>query len=193
MKGEITMAVSKEKREEIRQKALEYYEKAHIYLTEEEKENLEIADMGLGRIDEFGIQIHIYINTKRYAAKEMVLLPGQICPEQCHPPFEGDAGKEETFRVRYGTLYVYTEGEDTPREEVRAKIPEDKKGCFHVFHQLILKKGEQFTVKPNTVHWICGGEEGCVVSEFSSYNRDDLDIWTDPQINRMDGVTHKES
>ena len=97
------------------------------------------------------------------------------------------------IRDSYGTLYVYTEGQPTPEAEIRAKIPADKKDCFRVFHQLILKKGDQFTVKPNTTHWICGGEEGCVVSEFSTYNRDDLDIYTDPQINRMDGVVHKES
>ncbi|WP_066644522.1 D-lyxose/D-mannose family sugar isomerase [Christensenella timonensis] len=173
-------------REQAREKAIGYFDRAHIYLTEEEKENLEIADMGLDRLDEFGIVIHIYVNTKRCAAKEMVLFPNQICPEQIHPPFGDYEGKEESFRVRMGTLYLYTEGE--PTKQVKAQIPEDKKDTFHVFHEIILNKGEQYTLQPNVTHWICGGPEGCVVSEFSSYNRDDYDIYTDPEIVRMHGV-----
>ena len=42
------MALTPEKREWARLKALEYYDKAHIYLTEEERANIEIADMGMG-------------------------------------------------------------------------------------------------------------------------------------------------
>ncbi|HBU11392.1 MAG TPA: D-lyxose/D-mannose family sugar isomerase [Clostridiales bacterium] len=174
-------------REEARLKAIEYFDKAHIYLNDEEKKNLEIADMGLGRLDEFGIEIHIYINTERYAAKEMVLFPGQICPEQIHPPFEGDIGKEETFRVRMGTLYVYTEGGGAITD-IKAKIPEDKRDAFHVFNETVLNVGDQCTLKPGVMHWICGGPEGCVVSEFSSRNMDEYDIYADPEVVRMHGV-----
>ncbi|MDL2236271.1 D-lyxose/D-mannose family sugar isomerase [Christensenellaceae bacterium OttesenSCG-928-K19] len=173
-------------REEAKKLTLEYFDKACIYLTDEEKENVEIADMGLDRIGEIGIQIHNYLTTKRCSAKEMVLFPFQICPEQCHPPFGDDPGKEETFRVRWGELYVYTEG--APTENIKAKIPEDKKDTFHVFHETILQRGEQYTVDPNVVHWICGGPEGCVVSEFASATRDDLDIYSDPEVARMHGV-----
>ncbi len=102
-------------KESIRQRAADYYDRAGIYLTEEEKKNLEIADMGMGRIEEIGIQIHIYFDAERYSAKEMVLFPGQICPEQTHPPFGDYPGKEESFRVRWGTLYVYVEGEPYPK------------------------------------------------------------------------------
>lgn len=176
------------KREEIRQRALAYFDKAHIYLKEEEKKNLEIADMGMDRIEEIGIQIHIYVDTKRCSAKEMVLLPNQVVPEQTHPPFGDYPGKEESFRVRWGTLYVYVEGDPVPRGEMKAKIPPDKEGTFTVFHEIVLEKGDQYTIEPNVTHWICGGPEGCVVSEFATYNRDDLDYFTDPEVKRMDGV-----
>lgn len=175
-------------RESVRKRAVEYFDRANIFLTEEEKKNLEIADMGLGRIEEIGIQIHVYVNTQRCSAKEMVLLPNQICPEQTHPPFGDYPGKEETFRVRYGTLYVYVEGEPSNKNSIKAKIPEDKKAVFTVFREIVLNKGDQYTLEPNTRHWICGGPDGCVVSEFASYNRDDLDIWTDPDVSRMHGV-----
>ncbi len=44
----------------------------------------------------------VYVNTDRYCAKELVLYPGQTCPEHRHPPFDGTPGKEETFRCRRG-------------------------------------------------------------------------------------------
>ena len=175
-------------REHARLRALEYYEKAHIYLTDSEKENLEIADMGMDRIEEIGIQIHVYVDKKRCSAKDMVLFPNQFCPEQRHPPFGDYPGKEESFRVRYGTLYLYVEGDPVEPEKMKARIPPDKKDTFNVFHEIVLHKGDQYTIEPDVTHWICGGPEGCVVSEFASYNRDDLDIFTDPDVKRMEGV-----
>ncbi len=186
------MALTPEKREWARLRALEYFDKAHIYLTDSERENIEVADMGMGRIEEYGIQIHNYLNTKRVAAKEMVLFPYQICPEQMHPPFDGTPGKEETFRVRWGTLYIYTEGEPVDKDKMFAKIPEGKEDTFHVFHEIKLEIGMQYTMEPGITHWIVGGPEGCVVSEFSTHNRDDLDYYSDPEVARMDGVTLHE-
>lgn len=40
---------------------LEYFEKAHIALTDEEKENIEIADFGLDDIEHIGLQLVTYI------------------------------------------------------------------------------------------------------------------------------------
>ena len=59
--------------EQARQKALEMYEKAHIVLTPREKENLEVADLGLGDLWNTGLEIVTYVNTERCCAKEMVL------------------------------------------------------------------------------------------------------------------------
>src|SRR6266540_3304547 len=73
---------------------------AGIVLTPHEREKIEIADFGLGRLDEIGLQIVVYVNTDRVCAKELVLFPHQRCPEHRHPPFADQPGKEETFRVR---------------------------------------------------------------------------------------------
>ncbi len=99
--------------------------KQGLVLTEEEKQNVEVADFGLGRIKEFGLLVVTYVNTDRCCAKELVLTPGQICPEHLHPPFDGTPGKEETFRCRAGKVYLYVDGE--PTENICGKIPEDKK------------------------------------------------------------------
>jgi D-lyxose ketol-isomerase len=52
-------------------------------------------------------------------------------------------------------------------------------------HEVILYPGEQYTLTPNTKHWFQAGPEGAVVSEFSTKSRDEADIFTDENIQRM--------
>jgi D-lyxose ketol-isomerase len=47
-----------------------------------------------------------------------------------------------------------------------------------------LQPGQQYTIPPNTLHWFQAGDEGAVVSEFSTRSRDEFDIFTDQQIRR---------
>jgi D-lyxose ketol-isomerase len=141
--------------------AAEQLEAAGIVLTDEERGRIEVADFGLSRLRETGLQLLVYVNTDRYCAKELVLYPGQLCPEHRHPPFGGTPGKEETFRVRAGVVRLWV-GDD----------------------ELELGAGEQHTIPPDTLHRFQAGPEGAVVSEFSSASRDDLDVFTDPAIRR---------
>ena len=171
------------KKEEIKKRTLDFFEKACIVLTEKEKEDLEIADFGLNEIEKSGLQIVTYVNNNRYCAKEMVLLPGQTCPEHRHPSRGQNPGKRETFRCRYGKVYLYTEGEKT--ENPRVSPPHGDEEHYNVFHEIILKPGEQYTLEPNTRHWFQAGTNGAVVSEFSSPSDDASDIFTDPRIKRV--------
>jgi D-lyxose ketol-isomerase len=50
--------------------------------------------------------------------------------------------------------------------------------------ELVLRPGDQHTIPPDTLHRFQAGDEGAVVSEFSSTSRDDLDVFTDPAIVR---------
>ena len=86
-----------------RQQAFEMLHAAGIVLTDRERESIEIADLGLGEFETSGLALVVYINTARVCAKELVLLPGQTCPQHRHPPVGGEPGKEETFRCRWGT------------------------------------------------------------------------------------------
>ncbi|MDD8016086.1 MAG: D-lyxose/D-mannose family sugar isomerase, partial [Acidobacteriota bacterium] len=45
--------------------------------------------------------------------------------------------------------------------------------------------GEQYTLPPGTLHWFQAGDQGAVVSEFSSTSFDEKDIFTDPNIKRI--------
>ena len=166
-----------------RQKTIKCFDNAGIVLTEKEKENIEVTDFGLGRLDEMGLQLITYINTERVCAKEMVLFPEQICPEHRHPEVKGERGKEETFRCRWGKVYLYVPGETV--KDPKGQVPEDKKEQFTVWHEIVLLPGEQHTLKPDTLHWFQAGEEGAIVSEFSTTSRDEADIFTDPEIVRV--------
>lgn len=156
---------------------------AGIVLTAEERERIEVASFGLNELEKQGLEIITYINNERYCAKELVLFPRQTCPEHLHPPVGTDPGKTETFRCRAGLVYLYVEGE--PTEHIQAVIPTGNARFYTVFHEVVLKAGEQYTISPGIRHWFQAGDEGAVVSEFSSTSRDEYDIFTDPGIVRI--------
>ncbi len=172
--------VSKKDYEKYSKEALKYFEKANIALTQEEKNNIEVAEYELGCVEKIGLELLVYVNTDRCCAKELVLLPGQTCPEHRHPEIDGEIGKEETFRCRFGEVYLYVEGEG--EENIKAIPPQGSEEYFTCRHEIVLKPGEQYTILPNTLHWFQAGPEGAVVSEFSTKSRDEFDIYTDPRI-----------
>jgi len=175
--------ISKELFEEAKCKAIGYFEKAHIVITDEEKDKIEVADFGLGDLWNTGLEILTYVNTDRVCAKELVVLPNQTCPEHRHPQIGDYIGKQETFRCRYGTVYLYVEGEPVIKRAV-----EPPSGAYSVFHEIKLISGQQYTLFPNTKHWFKAGPEGAVVSEFSTSSYDEGDIFTDENIKRIPEV-----
>jgi len=154
-----------------------------IILTPEECGNIEVADFGLGELQFQGLELITYVNNERYCAKELVLFPGQTCPEHKHPPVATDPGKMETFRCRSGEVYLYVEGNPSP--DMKSKVPTGSEAYYTVFHEIYLRPGEQYTIAPNTLHWFQAGENGAIVSEFSSTSRDEFDVFTDPRIRRV--------
>ena len=157
--------ITREELANARAYAAEQLTAAGIVLTDAEREAIEVADFGLSRLREQGLMLLVYVNTDRYCAKELVLYPGQTCPEHRHPPFDGGPGKEETFRCRRGGVTLRVDG-----------------------RELELGPGEQFTIRPDTLHSFTAGPNGAVVSEFSSTSRDELDVFTDPAVERATRV-----
>ena len=152
---------------------------AGIVLTPAEQQAIEVADFGLSDLERTGLEVVVYVNTERVCAKELVLFPGQTCPEHRHPPFAGTPGKEETFRCRQGRVYLYTDG-----APARAPVCSPPGGVYTVWHEIVLDPGDQHTIPPGTLHWFQAGPGGAVVSEFSTESRDELDIFSDPEIGR---------
>jgi D-lyxose ketol-isomerase len=145
-----------------RDRAAAMLAEAGIVLTAAERETIEVADFGLGELERWGLQIVVYVNTERVCAKELVMFPGQACPEHRHPPVGGEPGKEETFRVRRGSVRLWVDGDG----------------------EVVLGPGEQHTILPDTLHWFQAGDEGAIVSEFSTRSRDESDVFTDPRVVR---------
>ena len=92
---------------------------AGIVITEEEAKRIEYCDYHLGEFDTIGTEILTYVNTDRVCAKEMMLTPYQICPEHLHPQLGDYQGKEETFRCRWGEVYLYVPGEDVYKRQAK--------------------------------------------------------------------------
>jgi D-lyxose ketol-isomerase len=167
----------------LRKRAVKFLEKAHIVISPKEKSTVEIADFGLNDITNIGLELVVYENNDRYCAKELILFPRQICPEHRHPPLsEKNIGKQETFRCRWGKVYLYTEGEKAIKP--KAKVPQQYQQYMTVWHEVVLNPGDQYTLPPNTLHWFQAGDAGAIVSEFSSTSDDASDIFTDPNIKR---------
>jgi D-lyxose ketol-isomerase len=167
-----------------RGQAVQLLGKAGIVLTRAEEGQIEIADFGLGEYEGTGLAVLVYVNTARCCAKELAMLPRQTCPEHRHPPIDaGNPGKEETFRCRWGRVYLYVPGK--PAASAKAAAPRGREGTYTVWHEVELKPGDQYTLGPNTLHWFQAGPDGAVVSEFSTRSLDERDVFTDPQIARI--------
>ena len=205
--------LTKEIYEQARRRAMGYLDKAGVVITEEEKGQIQVAEYALGDIDNIGLELVVYVNTPRCCAKELILFPGQTCPEHRHPPIGSSPGKEETFRCRWGEVYLYVPGEPDSTAEhspgtgetaawkpaadsaaalrtpLKAAPPKGYEEYFTCAKEILLRPGEQYTIPPDTLHWFRSGPEGAVVSEFSTQSRDEADIYTDPRISAAQART----
>ena len=170
--------------EKARDQAARMLDAAGIAVSPAERAAMEVADFGLDDLAHYGLQVVIYENNDRYCAKELVLLPRQICPEHRHPRVNGrNLGKKETFRCRYGEVYLHVAGERTPKP--KARVPRRYKPFLTVGHEIVLRPGDQYTLPPNSLHWFQAGDRGAVVSEFSSTSTDENDLFSDPRVRRV--------
>jgi len=180
--------ITQQQYESVVDRAAKMLEQAGIVLTPAERAGFEVADFGLGELEQTGLEIITYINTDRVCAKELVLLPHQSCPEHRHPGVGSKPGKEETFRCRRGTVYLYVPGPSAAQPVCRP--PHGSEAYYTVSHEICLKPGEQYTLFPDTLHWFQAGPEGAIVSEFSTRSTDDQDVFTDPRIKRAPEISH---
>ena len=62
------------------------------------------------------------------------MFPGQTCPEHWHPTLNGVLGKEETFRCRWGTVYLYVPG--APATKMASRPPAGSEAYYTVRHEV---------------------------------------------------------
>lgn len=172
--------VTSEQRERARERTVEMLESAGVTLTDGER--VEVVDYGFDDLEKVGTEIVTYVNTERYCAKELVLFANQTCPEHRHPPFEEYPGKQETFRCRAGEVHLFVEGGSRGEPSVS---PPGREEYYTAECEIHLTPGEQYTIPPDTNHWFRAGDDGAVISEFSSKSVDEEDVFTDPAVDRM--------
>jgi sialic acid synthase SpsE/mannose-6-phosphate isomerase-like protein (cupin superfamily) len=106
---------------------------------------------GLDRFEEVGATIMNVVN-RAYCKKLIILLPGQLHPEQYHKE------KEETFHILHGTLDVTLDG-----VERQAQV------------------GDVITIERGVRHSFLS-KDGCVLEEISSTHFKNDSFYTDPSI-----------
>lgn len=177
--------VEADRKEHAVKRTIDMLAEAGFVLTSEERARIEVTDFGLGDLQRTGLQLFTYVNCLKYCAKELVLFPWQTCAEHLHPPIgESYEGKQETFRCRAGTVHLFVEGE--PPSNPKAVPPPGDEAYYTAKHEIVLHPGDQYTIMPNVKHWFQAGEQGAIVSEFSTVSMDEFDIFTDPRVVRIE-------
>lgn len=174
--------LSKKDIQKAQKKAGKMIKNAGINITDNEIEQIEVADFNLNQLEVEGAQILTFVNTDRIGVKVIALFPDQTLPEHWHPPINDDPGKEEIIRVIAGTVRAYLPGKDTLSAGF---IPSDKNNFYTCRHEIIMKPSEQIILKPGIKHWFQAGETGAVLYSFSTTVRDIKDRFTDPEIDRI--------
>lgn len=171
--------------QEAREWAWEMVRRAGVVVADAEFAHLEVADLGLSELSTTGLQILTLVSTPWVGAKLLILRPHQFCPQHRHPPAlaENYPGKEETFRGQWGEAYLYVPGE--PTAAPRASPPAHRRAYCTVWHEIVLRPGDQYTSPPNTWHWFQAGPEGAVVWSYSSKVTDAQDEFADPAVIRQ--------
>lgn len=175
--------ISRKQYESARKRAADLFARSGIALRPDELDRIEVLDFGLGEIERTGLQVLPLLGTGATAVRLAALLPGQTCPQHRHPPLGSYAGKEETFRCAWGDLYVYMPGAET--EVPKATPPAHRRHTYTVWHETVLRPGDQHTSPPDTFHWFQAGSEGAVVWLFCSPTTDARDEFADPEVDRM--------
>jgi len=105
----------------------------------------------------------------KYFAHEIYLLPGQMIVEHRHHKVPEGAAKMESWHVRHGMVYSFSDEE--PTKNLPIKLPESQlkiKGIT-AFHCQPLQLGEMAQLnRLEAPHFLVAGPEGAIVSEYAS-------------------------
>jgi D-lyxose ketol-isomerase len=91
--------------------------------------------------------------------------------------------RKKPSAVAGAKVFLYVEG--APAKNPKCKPPKGREKTYTIWHEIELNPGDQYTIMPNTLHWFQSGDQGAVVSEFSTRSTDENDIFTDAEIQRI--------
>ena len=140
------------------------------------------ADFGKGDFTSYGMAGVFWCNEKAegYFGHEIYLLPNQSIPEHRHLPTTDKDGKAirckmESWQVRYGYVYGFSEvGEPNLEKypEAKAHLSKLQIPCLKSVHvdRWEADGSVHKLPGPETWHFMMGGKDGAIVSEYATYH-----------------------
>lgn len=157
--------------ERARQAFYEMFEAYHYPTSEFLAKNIWFVDFGLGDFANTGMGGIIWLNRKdyRYFSHDIYLLPGQMIPEHKHLPTPEAPAKMESWHVRYGSVYNWSEGDETvPAISTPSATQKDVVNCKHCE---FLQVGDVRDLGAlEKWHFLQAGPEGVIVTESATYH-----------------------
>jgi D-lyxose ketol-isomerase len=157
---------------------------AHGYpVPESLRTNMWATDFGLGDFVNVGMGGVFWVNFQDtgYFAHEIYLFPGQMIVEHAHEATAKGKPKMESWHIRHGSIYtVGEEGEPLP---ATLKLPKSQKKYITVSKQYYMQPGDIRTLnRAGAKHFMMGGSNGAIVSEYASFHDGDGLRFTNPNV-----------
>ena len=157
---------------------------AHGYpVPESLRTNMWATDFGLGDFVHAGMAGIFWVNFQEtgYFAHEIYLLPGQMIVEHGHESTAKGKAKMESWHVRYGSICtIGEEGEPLPAE---VKLPKSQEKYITLSKGYMMNPGDIRTLnRVGAKHFMIGGPQGAIVSEYASFHDGDGLRFTNPNV-----------
>lgn len=147
------------------------------------RNNMWVVDFGLGDFTRVGMAGIFWVNSQEegYFAHEIFLLPGQMIVEHAHVPTAKGKAKMESWHVRHGSIYNFGEvGGPIP---AGVTLPKSQDQFITVRKCSELKPGDMASLNRATAkHFMMGGPEGAIVSEYATFHDGDGLRFTNPGV-----------
>ena len=141
------------------------------------------TDFGLGDFVHAGMAGIFWVNFQEtgYFAHEIYLLPGQMIVEHGHESTAKGKAKMESWHVRYGSICtIGEEGEPLPAE---VKLPKSQEKYITLSKGYMMNPGDIRTLnRVGAKHFMIGGPQGAIVSEYASFHDNDGLRFTNPNV-----------
>jgi len=140
-----------------------------------------VADFALGDFANVGMGGIFWVNDKEhnYFDHEIYLLPFQMIPEHSHVAADGKPAKHEYWQVRHGSIYNFGKGgkKDDPMPPgvvlPKSQMDDNAISCFkwkELTTQTGFGKGEDVLTALGDWHFMMGGPNGTIVTEYASWH-----------------------
>lgn len=160
----------------------ELFEHYHYSLADViDDERFWVEDFGLNDFARVGMGGVFWFNDKEhgYFGHEIYLLPFQMIPEHAHVAAEDMPPKHEYWQVRNGSIYNFSAGgsKDDPMPPgvtlPKSQLDANAITCFkwkELTARTGLGKGEAALNNLEEYHFMMGGPEGAIVTEYASFH-----------------------